>query len=226
MTRRLLPAHGFLALLIIGVLGLAAGCNIAGPAAYFITGTGTVPAQYELLDRPTVVFVDDRGNVIPLSSRNMRVVIADRVTEELLKRELLTTMIAPRDAIGAAAANDRHSDLLSVGEIGRLAGVEQVIYIEMVSFGGASGEIPVPTAIARVRVIDVPNRVRLFPTGEDEAAARIVQAQLEPFDTQQVRSTSNRLKLYTALAEETGVAVARLFYAHEPRAPGKNLNPR
>ena len=51
------------------------------PAAYVVLGEGKVPAAYEPQDRPTVVFVDDRQNVIPLNASRIRREIADKVSK-------------------------------------------------------------------------------------------------------------------------------------------------
>ena len=39
-------------------------CNIIGPIAYMATPEPTIDAEYLLDDRPTVVFVDERSNVL------------------------------------------------------------------------------------------------------------------------------------------------------------------
>ncbi len=84
-------------LALVAAVGAALGsCNILGPAAYLIGGQDKVDAQYALSDRPTVVFVDDPENI--LSSRSLRRLIGDKVSQELMVRKLVTTTISPADA--------------------------------------------------------------------------------------------------------------------------------
>jgi hypothetical protein len=211
------------ALLLLAV----AGCNIVAPVAYIVGGPPKIDAEYTLLDRPTVVFVDDRGNVIPSNAQALRRALADRLSEELMVRKLVTTTIAPRDAMAIAAARDKHGELMAMDTIGREVGADQIIYIEMLAFGlSPDGVTPRPTAICQVRVIDVEERSRLYPLDDDSGqVARTVQASLPEFDPNAASSPASRLKIYQALAEVTGVDIAKLFYRHEKKELGSQLTP-
>ena len=66
----------------VGLLFLAAGCNYLVPAAYIIDGPPSIDAKYDLPDRKTVVFVDDRTNI--LSRTQLRAVIGDKVAADLI----------------------------------------------------------------------------------------------------------------------------------------------
>ena len=54
---------------------LAVGCNIVTPIVYAVSPPPKQPALYPLEDRPTVVYVDDRRNL--LSYRSLRRRIGD-----------------------------------------------------------------------------------------------------------------------------------------------------
>ena len=150
--------------LLAGLCCLTASCNIVAPAAYLTVGQDKVPAAYEPQDRPTVVFVDDRQNVIPMNASRVRREIADKVGTDLLEKEVLTEVIAAQDAMAVVRNRDREGQLMSIDTIGEAVGAEQVIYIEMISFRGSpDGYSPRPSAACRLKMIDVPNRTRLFP---------------------------------------------------------------
>lgn len=220
MTRALAP------LLILFAAAFFSGCNIVAPAAYIVAGTGKVDAQYELPDRKTVVFVDDRANVIRFNTFATRQAIAESVTMDLMKEKILTDTIRPADAVAYARANDRYENPLAIDELGRELGAEQVIYIEMIGFTmSADGVSPRPASRCRVRVIDVENRERLFPA-DDSEPGRVVDTGIREIDPVSLRDRSARLKVAHALAEKTGDAVAKLFYEHEARELGGNLQPR
>jgi hypothetical protein len=214
--------------LIALVLLTAAGCNIVAPIAYIIEGPPKVPAEYTLLDRPTVVFVDDRGSVIPANARAIRRSIADKVSEELMVRKLVTVTISPRDAMALASARDKHGELMAIDEIGREVGAEQILYIEMISFAlTPDGVIPKPTAVCQVRLIDTQERARLYPQGDDGGqVARTLQASLPELDPTTFNSAASRLKIYEALADVTGDQITKLFYEHEKKELGGQLTPK
>ena len=90
---------------------LMASCNILAPAGYLAFGQPKAPALYEPEDRTTVVFVDDRQNVIPMNATRIRREIADKVSADLMEQEVITDMISPRDAMAMARNRPMESDI-------------------------------------------------------------------------------------------------------------------
>lgn len=219
-------ASSCLALAVVAAMAaLLHGCNIVGPAAYLIAGPGQISAQYKLEDVPTVVFLDDRRNIVNPTS--LRRVIADRATQELMIHAKLTQMIRPADAMALAAQADRNDKLLALDEIGRRVGAQQLIYVEMVGFRASpDGSTPRPYAGSRVRVIDVENQTRLFPPMDDSDDARVVEALMPAVDPESLQSRGRSLKLFEALANTLGSNIAKLFYKHERVDLGETLNSR
>jgi hypothetical protein len=203
--------------------GVLAGCNIVAPAYAIASGPAKKPAEFILEDRPTLVFVDDRSNV--MSRRNLRRQIADRISEDLMVHHAVTQTISPRD--GMAVANEEtHGKPMPIDAIGRAVGAEQVIYIEMQAFAlSADGTTPMPKARCAVKVIDVANRMKLFP-GEFGDDARMIDVAAGPVSTQLYQSTATLRQVEDILADKVGTELATLFYESSPREPGKNLNPR
>lgn len=197
-----------------------ASCNIVAGVSYAVTPDPSQDAEYILPDRRTVVFVDDRRNV--MHPTRLRRVIAERVTRDLLAKEILTTVVSPRDVMRVSAANDRHNDPLSVDELGRAVDASVVIYVEMGAFGLTSdGQTANPRASCTVRVIDVEQRARLFPTDQ---AAHSVQSTLDRIDPHRIESGAEIRKLAEELAEELGDSIAKVFYTHNTGRLGENLN--
>jgi hypothetical protein len=204
---------------------MPAGCNIVGPAAYMIEGPVKVEAQYALADVPTVVYIDDRSNLVnPISLRR---VIADKASEVLMVKKVLTSTISPQDAMALTAKRERNSNILSMEEIGRMVGAKQVIFVEMQRFDRSpDGFTPRPIAVCRVRVIDVENKMRVFPPPESQETSWAVQAVTREVDPEVYRTSSGRLAAFETLAIQTGEEIAKVFYRHEARELGGNLNPR
>jgi len=201
------------------------GCNIVAPASYLVLGTGTVEAEYVLPDVPTVVFIDDRANVVnPVSLRR---VIADKVSQDLMTEEVLTMTISPQDAMSVAKQQERANEIMSIEDIGKAVGAKQVIYIKMIAFKDTpDGTTPRPVGVCEVKVIDVESRQRTFPARGAKQEVRMVQVTGRPIDPDTYRTRTGRVSVFNELAEIMGRDVGRLFYKHEPRAAGQNIDPR
>jgi hypothetical protein len=208
------------------LLASVTSCNIVGPAAYFIDGPPTVPAEFVLPDVPTVIFIDDRQNVVnPVSLRR---VIADQCSQDLMVKKQLTTTISSQDAMSLASVNDRNSKVMSLEEIGLAVGAKQVIAVEMIQFTESpdGGATLAPSAACRVKVLDVENRQRIYPLPDTMMPARSLVINLPPVDPALLRTRTGRLQIFEALSHETGSRIAKLFYEHEPRELGGGLAPK
>ena len=219
-------AAGFMTLVAISaVVTQLTGCNIVGPAMYIVEGPPSADAVHNLADVPTVVFIDDRRNVV--SPISMRKAIADKVSEDLMVKKILSATISSQDAMALASQRERNSNIISIEEIGKAVGAKQVIYVEMVQFQDTpDGYTPRPTASCRVKVVDVDAQKRVYPPVDAEEPSRVVQAMIREVDPSVYSTRDGRLKVFDALAKETGSAVGKLFYKHEIRQLGGNLNPR
>ncbi len=218
---------------IASTLGLVAAagaalssCNIVGPAAYLIGGQPKVDAQFALSDRPTVVFVDDPENILP--ARRLRRLIGDRVAQELMVKKLVSITISSADAM-AVAGRERFGEQMPIDAIGRAVGAEQVLFINMVAFSlSPEGITPRPSGACQVKVIDVTNRERLFPTEDSGFASSSgypVQVAMRQVSLERYRTTSSRRRINEQLANEIADQITKVFYRHVPRELGRNLNP-
>ena len=57
------------------------------PVAYVIEGPGTIPAEFQLRDTSTAVFVDDRDNAFPRTA--LRAMVGVEITDRLIANEVL-----------------------------------------------------------------------------------------------------------------------------------------
>jgi hypothetical protein len=205
--------------LLLACCGMSS-CNLVAGVSYAFTPDPSQDAEYVLPDRRTVVFVDDRRNV--MHPTRLRRVIAERVTRDLLSNEILTIVVSPRDVMRVSAANDRHNEPLSVAQLGRAVDASVIIYIEMGAFGLTSdGRTANPRASCTVRVIDVEQKSRLFPTDE---VAHPIFTNLERIDPHRIESGGEIRKLAEELAEKLGDSIAKVFYTHNTGRLGDNLN--
>lgn len=198
---------------------VASGCNIVGPAAYIVGGPGSIDAEHALADRPTVVFIDDRENIVNPTS--LRRLIAEKVSQDLMTRKVVMRTISPHDAMSLASRHDTHKDVMPVDAVGRAVGAEQIVYVEMLVFQDSEGQVPRPVAACRVRVIDVENRERLYPPRDAERPFRVLEVRMREVNPDLYRSRATRYQISESLANELGDRIAKLFYKHERDLGGR-----
>lgn len=205
---------------MLGASGVAVlgGCNIVGPAYYFIHGPEKRPAAFELdRKRTTIVFVDDQNNV--LQRRNLRNEIAASATELMQREKLVDDMLDGRAAI-IAATRDRDGEPMSVVEVGRATKAEIVVQVIMDGFTiSPDGVGYAPLASFRVKVIDATNDKRLWPAPSLETGAPLTVTLFERAQT--IPTGAARVQAENELAAEVGRRVAQIFYEHEVRQPGR-----
>ncbi len=201
---------------------LLSGCNIIAPLAILLAPDPKVEAAYKLEDRPPVVFVDDRNGLV--SPTTLRRLVADRISQDLMLKKVITRTISPRDAEAVARQRDSHNSMLPIDAIGRAVGAEQVIYVEIIEFTDRIDRYtPRPKGACRVRVLDVTNRVRLFPPPDAAEASQTVEIYIEEIQAELYNSRATRSKIGESLANQLGDMTAKLFYKYNGSKLGKNL---
>jgi hypothetical protein len=210
-------AAGWLAL----ALPFVTGCNIVGPLGYLASGPDKAPAQYELPEqRPTIVFIDDRGSVLP--TRTMR-----RTVAKAAERVMLDSGAVPKgdilssDAIAGVQVSERFSRPRSIAEVGREVRAEVVVYATIDQFTlSGDGVSYAPVAGARVKVIDAKDDKRLWPESPTEWTPLSVT--VPTTQTTLPTRSADRDLVQQQLAERLGVALGQLFVKHAAR----EANPR
>ena len=197
---------------------LVAGCNYLLPASYIIEGPPKAPAAFELPSKRTVVIVDDKINRMPRVA--LRVGIGDSVGTHLLENNVVPETITTRDAVALIRRMDTASKPVSIQRICESLGAEQVVYVEIDDFNLSGGrEEGGPEAVALVKVLDITNGSRLWPTAGSEA----VQSSLQDINPSLIATSAGRREVEDKLAEKLGEDIAKLFYAHERRELGGRL---
>jgi len=204
---RLLAAAMLFAILVL------AGCNIVAPVAMAVEGPPRVPAVFELdPERPTVIFVDDRHNVLP--KRSLRTEMA-RVTERvLLDRELILqgNLIDHRAAL-RTASRELPDEPMSVVEVGRRIGAEVVVYISFDNFMITRDRVSVhPLCNGNLTIYDTVTNTQLFPPAGEYAVRTSLPPKTSPF---QSLSLAERSEVERELAAGVGLRLARLFFEYE-----------
>lgn len=221
---RISKGHSALAGLIMLVAAVfLPGCNIVGPAAYILEGPPSVEPVCQLADVPTVVFIDDRNNVVnPVSLRR---VIADKASQDLMIQKILTSTISGQDAMTITTQREHNNQIMSMEDIGKAVGAKQMIYVQMMQFQDVLPDFtPRPSAACWVRVLDIENHRRVFPAADSSQASYLVRVTTREVDPEVYRSRAGREQVFAGLAVTMGEEIGKLFYKHEKRQLGANLN--
>lgn len=212
---------------VIGAIlasAVGSGCNILTPIAYAVEGPPKMPAVVTIPDRPTLVYVDDRANVMGRTA--LRQIAADKASEVLMVNEIVERTISPRDAM-AIVRQETHDKPMAMDEIGRKVGAEQLIFVEVSQFMlTPDGYTPRPQAACYVRVIDVAGRTRMFPPPDSMEPGYLLQVKLREVPGELLNSPSGRRKLEEDLAQEMGEQLAKMFFEHEQTELGSRLGKR
>ncbi len=201
-------------LLCVAIFGALGGCNIVAPVAMVIEGPPTVPAVYELdPERPTVIFIDDRHNVLP--KRSLRSDIAQVTERVFLDSEIVLpgNLIDHRSAM-RVASRENPDQPLSIVEVGRMVGAEVVIYISFRDFMITRDRVSVhPLCNAEVMIFDTVQNTKMLPPGEGAYTMRTsLPPKTSPFPSM---SISERSEVERELAAGIGLRLARLFFEYE-----------
>lgn len=210
-------------LVLVGLLLAGVqGCNYVAAAAFVVGGPPKVDAKFTLdKTRKTVVFIDDRTNVVP--RRSLRQVMGESAESELISRTgLKADMVIPSQSTLRATSSERLGTPMSVVDIGRLVGADVIIYAVVTRFAlTPDGVTYSPIGEARVKVFDAANNQRLFPpSGEGYLVTMLL-----PMKSDGVPATAGeRNAAEEQAARALGVQIARTFFSYERDALSGDLD--
>lgn len=220
-------------LLLPAMLIASAGCEVVGLFASM--GGEKVKAAYNLPERTTLVVVDDPTQQFP--SPVLAGVVASNagfhLEQNVLKpnaKQPGSLVVSQRVLAAIRAQLDDQYASTPIDTLGKLAKADQVIYVLIESAKlQTAPNVYRPTALARVKVIDVAKGTRLFPEPRpfpDPAApppGHPVRVQMSA-STGDPSGRGLDAMLSHNLAEELGKQIAQVFYDHKKPEPGHTLN--
>jgi hypothetical protein len=185
------------------------GCNAVGFVANAV-GPPDVPAEYVLPAKPTIVVVKDLPD--PNGGTNE----SEEVAAEI-DRELKTHVIVP--LISSAKVAEIRSDQtdeqpMSPAQIGRAAGADQVIYVELQSSSldaGPVNDVLKGQISAMVRVIDAKTGQTLWPSDGSDGPTVSYETPMLKVDDETNRNLL-RQNVCAGIADQ----VAKFFYKYKP----------
>lgn len=200
---------------VCAMLGSVAltGCTYSGGEMLFFLGVGQgklVKAQFLLADGPILILLDDPSERIdwPAAKRY----VFNELSQALVRVEAAKKII-PLQTLERLQRNEPDFAQRGCREVGRLAGAEQVLWLEVQDYL-ADKEFYDPAnaayCVVTVKVIDTQeekrSRVRLWPTSSE---GRLVTARLSGSE---VIKAKTKDAVARALATQLAEGVAKLFY--------------
>src|SRR5579863_2802357 len=149
----------------------ATGCNVMGIGGYLAGAGMKSPPEYKLLNRPTLVLVENFENPDLYAAPSERISrgISDSLTENKIASFIDLTKI---NDLKTSDASDYHK--MDIPAIGRAVGAKQIIYVNLVKFTADApigGDRLRGQAEAQVRVIDSESGRTLWPL--DSSGGRV-----------------------------------------------------
>ena len=204
--------------LAIAALPLITGCGYSQGSLLYMLGIGRarmVKTQFQLTRAPLLILVDDPGQRVtwPAAERY----IADELAQELLRTKS-AEKIVPQRTIDQLRQSQPNFDKVGCRELGKLAGAEQVLWLEIQDFFADEQFVDaseVAHIIVTVKVVNVleekkRSRVRLWPTLRSGTP---VTAHLTGSDVARLKTTD---AVSRELALQLAATIARFFHDYRP----------
>lgn len=206
--------------LVVAVAALTSlgGCNILGPAGYFILGPDKQPAVYKLdPEKVTVIVVDDKANIVP--QRALRETMGRAAEEDLLEKGVVKEMVKSSQAL-AVLSRERFGERMTIQELGTALKADVVIFAAIDDFSlSQDGQSVTPLTRMRLKVVDVASGERKFPAPNETEwyplAIRLPAQSMEKPTGAAIMQSNQQL------ARLAGIALAQTFYEHVPSSPDK-----
>jgi hypothetical protein len=186
------------------------GCALPGALAYKIFGPSEIPARYSVPKTPLLVLVENAhsGSIAMPEADALSQVIFDDLQEHHV-----APLIDPIKVHELRDHNPTGFAKLSIAEIGRELGAQQVLYIRVhqldIESPPASGAVRLKIG-ANIRIVETASARTTWPESGDTEAYDVET----PW--QRIEPGTSRSGLNQEVLRESGEEIARWFYAYKP----------
>lgn len=210
-------------LFVVTTLLSMTGCNVIGLFAS-ATENRKVPARYELEDRKTLIIVDDPRTVVGDPMFGNRVM--QMIDNELRMNQVVTETVPLETWLEFQRQQGETEDpakQLPLTTIGQRLGADQIIYVFLTEASMAPNPgVWQPWARAKVKVWDVENSRRTFPSGDSSGYSFETKMKASQ---RSVEGPGSQYVLVREFADHVGDNMAKLFYEHKLPPVGSTLEP-
>jgi hypothetical protein len=202
-------ARGLFCIAAVACLAVQ-GCMAVGAIAYKLSPPPTTPAVYTMASEKTLVLVENYRNPG----------VADQDTERLgreiagqFKKHKIAPVVDPDKLFEYRSDKGNAFDQMTIAAIGRAMGADQVLYVDIVNYGGdwtLASDMLHPKADIRVRVVDVKTGNTTWPTEAVRGYPMSIELQYA-----EIKNTASEMDEQEAMCQATADKVVKLFYKHE-----------
>ncbi len=218
-------------LLLVLLFLMLSACNIIGGAASILAPPQKIEAKHKLADKPTLILIDDRQGLVNNESLIRRIAGATRGVLEA--EQVVTTGFVGQDELASLRQQlGAEFDNTSLAALAMKLGAKQVIHAEVVAYQMEIGNnLLQPSITLNIKVFDIDERKRVFPTDADPGTAQANNQIAYPL------STSLPMRDFTGqsaasaiaareLADLVGRDMGRLFFDWRVPEGGADLDQR
>ena len=193
--------------LLLALLCTSGGCSALGVFSYKIFGPPSQPAMFKIAKVPTIIICENFEH--PTTSAQDSEMLQQLTFEQFVGRKI-APMISPdfMNEIRGRMTEEQFRKL-SIAGLGREAGAEQVVYIDLVQAGVESAvgsDFLRGRGSVRVRLIDVKSGETIWPLEVSEGFPISFETPV-PRSDQRMNQTLARAQLHEGLA----LRIGRLF---------------
>jgi hypothetical protein len=197
-------------LMLSSLLIAISGCAAPSALLYKFAGPPAIPPKYVVPQRPLLLLVENAHSgavALPEADELTRVIYDD------LLEHKVAPLIDPARVHDLRDAAPQSFGKMSIAQIGQRLGAAQVLYLHVdqldIEVPQGSEMVRVKIAI-KARMIDVPTAQTVWPMSGDTEPYDF-ETRLQRADTSITRSSLNHQML-----RDSGVEIARWFYAYQP----------
>lgn len=194
------------------------GCSWIVGAVTVVKPPEKIKAKYELPDKATLIVIDDPKGLVTSPSTLRRIATATRNVLEVEEVIVVGGFVGQDELAGyREELGDRYSQT-SLAALAIRLNAKQVIHAEVTGFQvGLGGNVIRPAIALNIKVFDLDERGRTFPTSGDPDASVDLGATVYPLQSQLpaqdlTGQSAARSIAVRDLADQTGRDIARLFF--------------
>lgn len=215
--------------LLLVSLALFNGCDVISTAASVVTPPEKIEAKYDLPDKATLIVIDDPRGLVTSPSTLRRIASATRNVLEV-EKVIVDGGFVGQDELSAyrEELGDRYNQT-SLAALAIHLGAKQVIHAEVTGFQvGLGGNVIRPAIALNVKVFDLDERARVFPTSGGSGNSVDLGTTVYPLQSQLpaqdlTGQSAARSIAVRDLADQTGRDIARLFFDWRKPQVGSEL---
>ncbi|MEM9108502.1 MAG: hypothetical protein AAGC72_00570 [Planctomycetota bacterium] len=219
-------------LILLAALFVITGCNWIAGAASVLSPPEKTEAKYDLPDKATLIVVDDPKRLVTSPSTLRRIASATRNVLEVEEVVVVGGFVGQDELAVYREELGEDYNRTSLAALAIELNAKQVIHAEVTGFQmELGGNVIRPGISLNVKVFDLDERARSFPSSDSPAGGVDLGATVYPLQSQLpaqdlTGQSASRSIAVRDLANQAGRDIARLFFDWRMPEVGSELGKR